>query len=128
MLEIGIKGFDSVTVSESLTAKTMGSGTLDVYATPAMTALMEKTAMESIAGCLEEGQGTVGISINIEHVSATPLGMEVRCESVLEEIAGRKLVFSVECSDDAGVIGKGVHERFIINEADFLRKVNKKSL
>lgn len=127
MLKTGIKGLQTVAVTEENSAKTVGSGTLDVFATPAMTALMEKTAWTSVAPYLEEGQGTVGIKLEITHDAPTPLGMTVTCESKLIEIDGRRLIFEVTASDGTEVIGKGRHERFIINEEKFLKKAFTKS-
>lgn len=126
MLKTGIKGRQTVTVTDKNTAKTMGSGTLDVFATPAMTALMEKTAWESVAGELEEGSGTVGTSLNITHDAPTPLGMTVTCDSVLVGVEGRKLIFEVEAHDEKGIVGKGTHERFIVNEEKFQKKADEK--
>ena len=103
----------------------MGSGTLDVFATPAMIALMEQTAWQSVTPYLEEGQGTVGIRLEISHDAPTPLGMEVSCESELVEIDGRRLVFEVVAKDALGtIIGKGRHERFIIDEEKFQKKAD----
>lgn len=127
MLDTGIKGLQTVTVTEENSAKTMGSGTLDVFATPAMIALMEKTAWTSVAPYLEEGQGTVGIKLEISHDAPTPLGMTVTCESELIEIDGRRLVFSVTATDGKDIIGKGKHERFIIDEEKFQKKAFTKS-
>ena len=126
MLKSGIKGKETMLVDESNTAKTMGSGTLDVFATPAMTALMEKTAWKSVAEELEEGCGTVGIRLEITHDAPTPLGMKVTCESVLTGIDGRKLTFEVEARDERGKIGSGIHERFIIDNKKFQEKANQK--
>jgi predicted thioesterase len=126
MLEIGIKGTESVKVDETNSARKVGSGTLDVFATPAMIALMEKTAWKSVAPYLEEGQGTVGIKLEVSHDAPTPLGMTVTCESSLVEIDGRRLVFDVSASDDKGVIGKGRHERFIVDNEKFQAKANAK--
>ena len=105
MLTLGIKGKEETLVTEANSAKTMGSGTLDVFATPAMTALMEKTAWKSVAPYLEEGMGTVGTLLQITHDAPTPLGMKVWCESELTEIDGRRLVFSVSAYDETGKIG-----------------------
>ena len=126
MLETGIKGTKEITVTNELTAKTFKSGTLDVYATPAMIALMEDVAFESVASELEEGCGTVGTLINVKHVAATPVGMKVTCETELTKIDGRALTFSVKAFDECGLIGEGVHERFIINEEKFQAKANGK--
>lgn len=126
MLEPGIKGKESIFVTEENTAKTMGSGTLDVLATPAMIALMEKTAWKSVADTLEEGCGTVGTRLEISHDAPTPLGMEVICESELVAVDGRKLSFRLRAYDAQGEIGTGVHERFIVKNAKFQEKANAK--
>ena len=127
MLTVGIKGREEVTVSEANSAKTLGSGTLDVFATPAMTALMEKTAWKSVAPFLDEGCGTVGTLLNITHDAPTPFGMNVWWESELVEIDGRRLVFEVAAYDEKGKIGGGRHERFIIQNEKFQAKANKKA-
>ena len=126
MLETGIKGTKEITVTNELTAKTFKSGTLDVYATPAMIALMEDVAFESVASELEEGCGTVGTLIDVKHVAATPVGMKVTCETELTKIDGRALTFSGKAFDECGLIGEGVHERFIINDEKFQAKANGK--
>lgn len=123
MLETGIKNEKRITVTEKDTAAFHGSGTLHVFATPAMIALMENTAMESVAPFLQAGEGTVGTLINIKHVSATPLGAQVRCESELVETDRRRLVFAVRAFDGRGMIGEGIHERFIINNVKFMEKL-----
>lgn len=122
MITTGIKGSCSILADESTSAKIMGSGTLDVFATPAMTALMEKTAWQSIAPYLQEGQGSVGTRLDITHDAATPLGMTVTCSSELIRIDGRRLIFEVTASDDKEIIGRGIHERFIIDNDKFLTK------
>lgn len=126
MLEPGIKGTKTVTVSEANTAKTMGSGTLDVFATPAMIALIEETCWQSVADQLEEGKSTVGTQLTIDHNSPTALGMEVTCECELKEAEGRRLLFDVICYDGVTVIGSGTHERFIIDVESFMNKVGEK--
>ncbi len=125
-LEIGIKGTGSVLVEQGNTALAMGSGQLPVFATPAMIALMEKTASESIQNYLEDGYGSVGTKLEVKHSSATPLGMEVHCESELLTIDGRRLIFSVKAFDKAGLIGEGTHERFLIKNESFLKKAEGK--
>ena len=126
MLETGIKGTRTVTVNESNTAKVMGSGTLDVFATPALIALMEETCWRSVANELEEGSGTVGTLLEIKHTAPTPVGMKVTCESTLTEVDGRRLVFEVTASDAKGVVGEGKHERFIIQNEKFQMRANAK--
>lgn len=127
MLQAGIKGKKEITVTLDKTAKAMGSGTMDVFATPAMIALMENTAFESVASELEEGSGTVGTALDIKHVSATPVGMKVTCESELVKVDGRALTFSVKAFDEAGLIGEGTHERFILFEEKFQKKADDKA-
>ena len=127
MLTVGIKGKEETIVSEVNSAKPLGSGSLDVFATPAMTALMEKTAWKSVAPHLEDGCGTVGTLLNITHDAPTPFGMKVWCESELTEIDGRRLVFHVTAYDEKGKIGEGRHERFIIQNEKFQAKANKKA-
>lgn len=126
MLEKGIKGQEEITVNENNTAEAIGSGSLAVFAKPAMIALMEKTARLSVAPYLEEGQSTVGTLVNIKHLSASPVGMTVTCKTELVDIDRRRLVFHVECYDTAGLIGEGDHERFIIDEAKFMAKTDGK--
>ena len=125
-MKVGIKNQIKKTVVEELTAKVMGSGRLDVFATPAMVAMMEEAAHTSVENELEEGQGTVGTSMKVSHLAATPVGMEVTCESELVEVDGRKLVFEIKAMDEAGLIGEARHERFIIENEKFLAKTNAK--
>lgn len=126
MLEIGIKGHQELIVTDELTAQHFGSGTLPVYATPAMISFMENTAYKSVAHYLEEGCGTVGTSLDVKHVAATPVGMRVICETELIKVDGRALTFSVRAMDEKGLIGEGIHERFVIVEDRFLAKTNSK--
>ena len=126
MLETGIKGKLTEKVTEEKTAAALGSGSLRVYATPAMIALMEHTALLSVAGELDEGMTTVGTKLDIAHTSASPVGSTITCESELTEIDRRRLVFNVTAYDDAGEIGKGVHERFIVNCEKFSAKTKAK--
>ena len=126
MLSVGIKGNLERTVTEDLTAEALGSGLLPVFATPAAVALAEETAWRSVAGELEEGQGTVGTLMELTHIAATPLGMKVRCETELVEVDRRKLVFTVKIYDEKEKVADGRHERFIIDNAKFLSKVEGK--
>ena len=125
-MEKGIRFSIERTVTTEMTARKMGSGTLDVFATPAMIALMENTAFESVADLLDPGCGTVGTALNVKHVSATPVGMKVTCETELIKVDGRALTFSVKAYDESGLIGEGEHERFIIFEEKFQKKANDK--
>ena len=122
MLETGIKGKMTETVTEEKTAAALGSGTLRVYATPAMIALMENTALNSVADKRDDGMTTVGTKLDIVHTSASPVGSTITCESELVEIDRRRLVFSVTAYDNAGEIGKGTHERFIVDSVKFSEK------
>ncbi len=126
MLKPGIKNKITITVTQDKTAKVMGSGTLDVFATPAMVALMEQTAAQSVQELLDEGVTSVGTKINVEHISADPLGIEVTCESELIEVDNRRLVFDIVVSDQHGVVGKATHERFLIKSESFMQKTNAK--
>ena len=125
-METGIRGRIETVVTQKESAKTLGSELLDVYATPAMIALMEGCASQSVAPYLDEGCGTVGTAVNIRHLAATPIGMKVYCESILTEVDGRRLLFNVKAYDETGLIGEGTHERFIINSEKFFAKVNAK--
>ena len=126
MLEKGLKGSQSVLVTEENTAAKVGSGLLPVFATPAMIALMEATCAQSVASELEEGCSTVGTHLDVKHSAATPVGMTVKCESELLEVDRRRLVFHVTAWDDAGLIGEGTHERFIVNNEKFMSKTQSK--
>lgn len=126
MLETGIKGTKTVTVGEANTARTMGSGTLNVFATPALIALMEETCWRSVADQLDEGCGSVGTLLEIKHTAPTPVGMDVTCESELIEVDGRRLVFHVQAHDAKGLVGEGRHERFVIQNEKFQAKANAK--
>ena len=126
MLEKGIKGKRTLVVDETNTAKAMGSGTLDVFATPAMIGLIEQTCWMSVADELEEGKSTVGTKLEIDHNSPTALGMTVTCESELIEAEGRRLLFRVTCYDAVTVVGSGTHERYIIDTESFMNKVGQK--
>lgn len=114
-----------VVADDSNSAKTAGSGNLDVFATPSMVALMENAAMNAVAEHLPEGSATVGTKLDIVHSKATPLGDTVRATATLEEIDGRRLVFKVIASDETGTIGEGTHERFIVNTEKFLARLKK---
>ena len=126
MLREGLRGTKEIIVTKELSAQNVGSGLLPVYATPSMIALMENTAFESVAEYLEEGCGTVGTSLNVKHVAATPIGMKVTCETELIKVDGRALTFTVKAFDECGLIGEGTHERFVIMEEKFLNKTNEK--
>ena len=120
MLQTGIKGKQTIVVTPAQTAAYYGSGALEVFATPAMVALLEETAWRSVQPYLEEGQATVGTRVDVRHLAATPLGGKVTCESELVEIDRRRLVFKVDVFDEKTKVGEGTHERFIIQSEKFL--------
>ncbi|MEG0250464.1 MAG: thioesterase family protein [Peptostreptococcus sp.] len=126
MLKVGMKHTEKMVVDRESTAAHVGSGGLEVFATPSMIALMERTCKNCVDGQLEAGKGTVGISISTNHKAATPLGMEVICECELVEIDRSRLSFEVKCFDEIEQIGEGKHERFIVDNEKFLENVNKK--
>ena len=114
------------TVTENNTAKSVGSGSLSVYATPAMLALIERAACEALKGALNEGETSVGTLLNVKHLSATPVGMQVSATAELVEREGRRLVFKVAANDECGLIGEGMHERFIVYSEKFTEKTYSK--
>ena len=121
-ITVGMKGEVSTLVEREDTAREVGSGDLLVYATPCMVALMEGAACEAIADALSDTQTTVGTALNIEHISATPVGLEVRAEAEVTEVEGKVITFIVRAFDEAGEIGKGTHKRVIVNSQKFLDK------
>jgi len=122
MLNIGIKGTKTETVTNENTAAHLGSGDLQVYGTPAMIALMESAALESVQPYLEPGTTTVGVRLEVEHLAPSPLGMKISCESTLIEIDRRMLTFEVSVFDEKGEIGRGIHKRFVVQRDAFLQK------
>ena len=121
-IQVGMKGEASILVEREDTAAAVCSGTLLVYATPCMIALMEGAAVEALNGCMAEEQSSVGIELNVRHTSATPVGMEVRAEAVVTAVEGKIITFEVKAFDEAGEIGSGTHKRAIIHAQRFLDK------
>ena len=119
-ITVGMKGEAATLVEREDTAKEVGSGDLLVYATPCMVALMEGAACEAIADALSDTQTTVGTMLNIEHISATPVGLEVRAEAEVTAVEGKVITFSIKAFDEAGEIGHGTHKRVIVNSQRFL--------
>jgi predicted thioesterase len=125
-LQNGIKNKLSEVVTAEKSASATGSGLVPVYSTPSLILLMEMTASQSVGPYLEPGYSTVGTMVQIKHLAATPIGMSVWCESVLTEVDGKRLVFSLEAYDEVGKIGEGVHERFIIDVDKFMSRAQAK--
>lgn len=123
MLEKGLQHTSRTIVSAANSARTMGSGDLEVFATPSMVALMENAAMLAVAAELPEGSTTVGAQMNTSHIKPSPMGEEITATATLEEAEGRKLTFKVVAHDSKGVIGEGTHIRFIVDKEKFLAKI-----
>lgn len=119
-IQPGIEGKAEITVQPKDTAKAYGSGLVEVFATPAMIALMENTAHTSLQQHLPRGFLTVGSEVNIKHIKATPLNQKVRVASMLLSVEGKKLTFEVEAFDETGKIGFGTHTRYIVEEKSFM--------
>lgn len=126
-LEIGLKAEIEQVVQLEHTAMAFGSGFVKVLATPMMIGLMEKAALTAVDENLGEGLSTVGTIVNVKHMAATPVGMQVRAVAVLTNIEGRKLTFDIEAYDEKEKIGEGTHERYIIEQEKFLRRVEAKA-
>lgn len=124
----GITGEATTTVTPENTAAAVGSGGVDVYATPMMVGLMEMAALRGVQPYLAEGETTVGTVVNVKHLAATPLGMNVRATARLDQVDGRRLLFTVEAFDEKEKIGEGIHERFIVGLQKFLERTEKKKL
>ena len=122
-ITVGMKAEVFSFVEKEDTAKEVGSGSLLVYATPCMVALMEGAACEAIADCLPDTKTSVGTELNISHLSATPVGLEVRAEAEVTAVDGNTITFQVTAYDEAGKIGEGTHKRVIVSTQRFLDKV-----
>ena len=120
----GAKAAAQMPVTEEKTAKQVGSGSLLVFATPMMAALMEQAACEALAPFLESGETTVGTELNIQHTAATPVGLNVTAEAEVTAVNGREIAFKVTARDDAGEIGSGTHKRFLVFAEKFQNKAN----
>ena len=121
-LTLGKASSVSVTVDESNTANSMQSGSLPVFATPSMVALMERAACVCLNDCLDEGQTSVGCSISVEHTAASPLGAVVTATASIDSVSGRRIEFTVTANDNSGEIGKGKHTRIIVDTERFMKK------
>ena len=120
------KGAVTATVTDKDTASALGSGSLQVFATPMMVAKMEESACQAVAPFLEDGETTVGTALDIQHVSATPVGMTVTAEAEIVAVNGREITFQVSAKDEAGTIGNGTHKRFLVYAEKFQAKADKR--
>lgn len=120
----GTKGTAEMTVTEEKTAAAVGSGSLRVFATPMMAALMEAAACQAVAAFLDEGETTVGTELNIQHTAATPVGMTVTAEAEVLSQNGREVTLRVRAFDAAGEIGSGTHKRFAVLSERFQTKAD----
>ncbi len=123
----GLVGETTITVTKDQTARHLGSGNIDVYATPAMVALMEQTALSTIDPLLDKGQASVGTALDIKHIAATPLGHKVRARAEVIEVDRRRVTFRVQAWDEQELIGEGTHTRFIIDTDRFLDNLKNKT-
>ena len=119
----GLRHCEELVVEHKDTAAVYGSGALEVFATPAMIALMEKTCLMGVYDKIGEGNTTVGIAVNIKHLKASPVGATIRCEAELIEVDRRRLVFKVQCFEGENLTGEGIHERFVVESAKFMAKL-----
>lgn len=124
-LEKGLSATATTTVTAANTALVMGSGDLEVFATPSMVALMEHAAMTAVAPALPEGSTTVGAEMNTTHIKPSGLGASVTATAILTEVDGRKLTFNVGARDAEGLIGEGVHVRYVVDRVRFMAKLSK---
>lgn len=123
MLEIGLSAESTTVVTDTNTALSLGSGDMNVFATPAMVALMENAAMRAVAAALPEGSTTVGTAMQTSHTKASKMGAKITASARLTEIDGRRLCFEVKAWDEAGTIGEGTHTRFVVDRERFLAKL-----
>ncbi len=125
-ITIGLKGEAKTMAEREDTALEVGSGSLLVYATPCMVALMEGAACEAITDCIPEDKTSVGTALEISHISATPVGLEVWAEAEVTAVDGNTITFQVTAFDEAGKIGEGVHKRVVVSTQRFLDKTYSK--
>jgi predicted thioesterase len=126
-LKAGTSAELTVVVDESMTADRLGNPGAAVFATPMLVRYFESAALQLLAPELETGQGSVGISLNVRHLAATPVGMEITFRATLAEVDGRRLTFRLEAADERETVGEGTHERFLVDMEKFLSRVRAKS-
>ena len=124
MIEAGTKGHIEAIVTSEMTARAIGSGELEVLATPKLAALIEEAAWRSVSGALDEGQTTVGTKLELSHLAPTPTDMQLSCDTTLASVDGKRLTFSFEAHDGEGRVAEGTHERFIVDSDRFFAKAS----
>jgi len=124
-IRLGKTASVTVTVDSSNTAKAVGSGSLDVFATPMMIALMEHAACEVLAGALDDGQTSVGTYISANHTAASPIGAKITATATINSVSGRKIEFKVSASDEHRTIGEGKHTRMLVDSKRFMERAGK---
>lgn len=122
----GLRGEASVIVNETNIASKLGSGSVPVFGTPALIALMERAAVNALRPHLDEGQDSVGVSVNVRHLAATPMGKRVRAEAEVTAVEGKKITFAVRAFDSQEKVGEGTHERVLIDREAFIWKIASK--
>jgi len=122
----GLIGESQTVVTEANTAKHLGSGNVDVFATPEMVRLMEQAGVAAVDHLLPQEQRTVGMALDVKHLAATPPGMTVTARAELIAVEGRRLTFRVEAFDEVEKVGEGTHQRYVIDVAGFQRRVAEK--
>ena len=123
----GRKGREEMPVNRMVTAAAIKDGLVEVFGTPFLVMLMENAAVEALLPCMEEGEGSVGIRIDVSHTAATPPGMKVWAEADVIEVDGKRIVFKIHAFDETGPIGSAIHERVLIKPASFMEKVRQKA-
>jgi predicted thioesterase len=126
-IPLGSVGLATTTVTDELLATHLGSGSIGVYATPAMIALIESAAVAAIDPLLASGRASVGIALNVRHLAATPPGQRVRARAEVIELDGRKVTFHVQAWDEHELIGEGTHTRYVIDVSRFVARARAKS-
>jgi predicted thioesterase len=123
---MGLSRNIEITVDRSITASAVGSGGVDVLSTPSMILLFEQAARDAVQGSLPEGYTTVGTSVDIRHVSATPVGEKVTVEARVVDVDGRRIIFEVSASDRLGPVGEGIHQRFVVDLEKFMDRLDER--
>lgn len=123
-ITVGMTSEKTIVVADKDSARSLGSGGLDVFGTPAMIALMENVALDMIRPCLPEGSDSVGIMINAKHLKASAIGATIRCKATVVAVDGRKVSYEIVCNDESGdEIGSSVHDRFVVDMEKFMSRL-----